>query len=575
MKNNFDFKYLVPTPDTTANCALSRWNDSLNGLSEFLKRYMSSRQSLEFGFNRNLNIKELINLSKETVLNDNDKKDYVINYHKYGDLKAYICGFEIPLIDTLHPFLGTNWQCYIQDNEVIESTSIDGVIVHVFNYNSELTINEKITAFLDGLNALKNDVENVMTQTQISTYFNKSIYYTQTTKQNVLQRLNNSINLLNSLTTNAKNFIFGFKNKKEIEESTNLLNSIYIDNNEVLLDETERQLYNDLYYLGKTPLLNNTLDLDINLNESDYINSVYFKPRGIEPIFYDQQSNLIKYNGLETGHLLVYFRFVFSEEPTITPFLSHDGTHVPLSKQEIKIRFSKQLSRIEESPEFGDFRSYWDDDEECPIYYDDDGISHLMTLDSNTDFMGGKDYTFWTSPVTKTDNGYMFECCMPLAFYNEATHNYGNEFYATKQHENIEIGQVLYRVPVVKRLRQNIEEAIVNTHIAKCMSDIASANDNNADDDNTVILGGVVVDDFTQGLYTVAEQQNIASEDEYGEVKITRLTDSNGVDNGVYDLMINYSQTGELTYNDITMPKTGRAIDIITLFDVLKRLNLI
>jgi hypothetical protein len=104
MNNMFDFSYFVPTPDTTANCALSRWNDSLMGLSDFLKAYMSSRQSLESGFSRNLNIAELLNLAKSTVKDSDEKNDYVINYLKYGDLKANVCGFEIPLVDFYNPF---------------------------------------------------------------------------------------------------------------------------------------------------------------------------------------------------------------------------------------------------------------------------------------------------------------------------------------------------------------------------------------------------------------------------------------------------------------------------------------
>ena len=63
MNNKLEFNYFVPTPDTTANCALSRWNDGLMGLSDFLKTYMSTRQSLEFGFSRSLNIKEILNLN--------------------------------------------------------------------------------------------------------------------------------------------------------------------------------------------------------------------------------------------------------------------------------------------------------------------------------------------------------------------------------------------------------------------------------------------------------------------------------------------------------------------------------
>ena len=102
MNNEFNFEYFVPTPDTTANCALSRWNDGLFGLSDFIKSYMSSQQDVCFGFNRPLNLSELIHLI--TGSNLNGKCDYILDYKKYGDLKAKVCGFDIPLLNILKQF---------------------------------------------------------------------------------------------------------------------------------------------------------------------------------------------------------------------------------------------------------------------------------------------------------------------------------------------------------------------------------------------------------------------------------------------------------------------------------------
>lgn len=268
------------------------------------------------------------------------------------------------------------------------------------------------------------------------------------------------------------------------------------------------------------------------------------------------------------------------EKPSLVPFVSHDGTNVPLSEQNLTIEWSYQnevksasyIPGLKQSP-------YWDKDEECPIYYDDEGNTHLMTLENNIDFMGGRDYTFWSSPVQKTENGYRFECCIPLAFYNELSDSYSNEYYATKQHEGIEIGQVMYRVPVVKRMRQNIEEAVVNTQLANGLINITKASDgtdgeeNDAENDNTVILGGVVVDDFTEGLYPVVDSQKIATEINYGDVKLSRIKDENGNYNtDLLDALYNYSETGSLSYRSTTIPDEGRSIDLITMFDVLKYL---
>jgi hypothetical protein len=576
MNNMFDFSYFVPTPDTTANCALSRWNDSLMGLSDFLKAYMSSRQSLEFGFSRNLNIAELLNLAKSTVKDSDEKNDYVINYLKYGDLKANVCGFEIPLVDFYNPFLQTNWMYDHHLKKTID-ISTQGCVLHVVNFkDSGLTQAERLEATINGFNSLIYDIENEMTDASFSYYFGNS-----STRQQRINACNREINKINSMSVDAKNYIFGYSDIKELKESIDATISILgnYEDKAINLDNTNIQLYRDYCYkkltVGGYPYSN----FYIGINRVFELNSLlnkYFHTLGIDFIlqnnYYDVRSKVPKYwygDQYNKNHIFVYFRFLINEKPTLTPFISHDGTSIPLSKQDLHITYSMFTSAKTSNSYNGQFynSAYWDKEEENPVYYDADGNAHLMTLENNIDGMGGRDYTIWSSPVQKTENGYQFECCMPLAFYNEATDSYGNEYYATKTHDGIEVGQVMYRVPVVKRMRQNIEEAIVNTHLTKCLNNLVPATNENAEDDETVVLGGVVVDDFTEGLYPVAETQNIASEKEYGEVKVVKATED------VLNLMYHYSETGELDYNNMSMPKNGRAIDMITLFDVLKYFN--
>lgn len=573
MNNNFEFSYFVPTPDTTANCALSRWNDSLMGLSDFLKAYMSSRQSLEFGFSRNLNIAELLNLAKPTVKDSDNKNDYVINYRKYGDIKANVCGFEIPIVDFLHPFLHRIWLYDVNRNISFDTLYLNGYVCHVFNYNSNLTLDEKIEATIEAFQILRNDVANVMTDSEIAIYFNKNLSSDPRTRSEVLSMIDDVFTKIENMEDSAKNFIFGFKNKKDLDENLNTSQNLYF-NDYISLSNTNISLYRDLscyYALFGYPNTRN-FKFNINRTELEYMLNKYIRPHGIDFVIEEANDSKISHNGLNKKQLLVYFKFTMTEKPTVTPFVSHDGTKVPLSKQDISLSCSYQSNQTGYTGMYW-LGSYWDENEECPVYYDAEGNPQLMTLENNIDCMGGRDYTIWSSPVQKTENGYQFECCMPLAFYNEASDSYSNEYYATKAHDGVEIGQVMYRVPIVKRMRQNIEEAIVNTHLTKCLSDLVPATNENAEDDETVVLGGVVVDDFTEGLYPVAETQRIANETDYGEVKIVKVKDSEGNDNGVLDLMYHYSETGELSYNDMTMPETGRAIDMITLFDTLKAIG--
>ncbi len=570
MNNTFDFSYFVPTPDTTANCALSRWNDGLMGLSDFLKSYMSSRQSLEFGFSRNLNIKELLNLAKSTVYDDNHKFDYVINYRKFGDIKANVCGFDIPIVDFNHPFLVQEVLRNATTNEIIDFLSPYKVgISHVYNCNSTLSESERVEATKDALDRFKTAIQDqtLISDDQLHIIFKKN-NGNYRTRQQIINELDTAISVIDNLSSGIVDFIFGFESREKLES----ISGNYPIPGTNSYNTSSHDFYRDFccntYCCTSTGSVA-TFILNISDCYKQEFQDRYLTPFGIEfsyvePLHYRRNAN-------EKSHLLLFFKFDITEKPTIAPFVSHDGTLIPTTEQRFNIQYSLQYSKNRGT--YILYKSYWDNSEECPVYFDAENVAHPMTLESNINGMGGRDYTFWSSPVQKTESGYQFECCMPLAFYNAESDSYSNEYYATKAHEGIEIGEVMYRVPVVKRMRQNIEEAIVNTHLTKCLSNLVPATNENAEDDDTVVLGGVVVDDFTEGLYPVAETQKIATETEYGEVKIVKVKDSDGDDNGVLDLMYHYSETGDLSYDGMTMPETGRAVDMITLFDTLKAIG--
>ena len=381
MNNMFDFSYFVPTPDTTANCALSRWNDSLMGLSDFLKTYMSSRQSLEFGFSRNLNIAELLNLAKSTVKDSDDKDDYVINYLKYGDLKANVCGFEIPLVDFYNPFLQTNWMYDHHLKKTIE-ISTQGCVLHVVNFkDSGLTQAERLEATINGFNSLIYDIENEMTDASFSYYFGNS-----STRQQRINAYNREINKINSMSVDAKNYIFGYNDIKELKESIDATISILgnYEDKAINLDNTNIQLYRDYCYkkltVGGYPYSNFYIGINRDFELNSLLNK-YFHTLGIDFVlqnnYYDVRSKVPKYwygDQYNKNHIFVYFRFLINEKPTLTPFISHDGTSIPLSKQDLRITYSMFTSAETSNSYNGQFynSAYWDKDEENPVYYDAD-----------------------------------------------------------------------------------------------------------------------------------------------------------------------------------------------------------
>ena len=216
MNNSFDFTFFVPTPDTTANCALSRWNDSLSNLSDFIKAYMTSQQSLSFGFSRNLNVKEMLNLNKERIKTEDDKFTYVLDYNKYGNLNANVCGFSIPLIDFYNPFLlkrNFDVQHFYRD------TALNNYVVHVFNKNSDNSVSERKSATLSALNKFIIDLNNseITSDNQIARIFRKNDNGTNVSRQQAVSEIQNAINAIQTLTaTSPLNVVFAFSDKNNI-----------------------------------------------------------------------------------------------------------------------------------------------------------------------------------------------------------------------------------------------------------------------------------------------------------------------------------------------------------------------
>lgn len=554
MINEFEFEYFVPTPDTTANCALSRWNDSLFSLSEFIKNYMTSQQDVCFGFNRPLNISELIRLKTG---NTQGVLKHLLDYQKYGDLKAKICGFDVPLLNKEQPFLFLNWYYDKNENKFINALSVNRV-AHVINKNSSYNSITRKSKFIEALNAIIYDITNEYSDDKVKYYFGES-----STKPLAITALNNVITELNSLTNYQSNFIFGFNDKEDFDN--NVINNGYTqcnysaDSYTTYMDEN---LFTDIAWVSdsvesfETPV---SPELPFVLENIQPIIEEYFNSRGLNVIFQKTINPAISYincYGDVEGHIFICFRFLLKESPVPSKFLSHDGSYIPLSKQVVSIKPSLVPTTIcTGNGSSLPIKIMWDLDEEKPIYIDENGDSKFLSLEIQKNNIGGIDYTIWSTPVQKTSNGYKFECILPLAFYNIESDSYNNEYYSTKT------GDVLYRVPVFRKLRQNAEDVLFDEQKTRALNNISCVDDNNYNNDANVVLGGAVVDDFTNKLYTVVDKQEIASKTEYGEVKIQPITES------VMTQLLNYSYGSSWS-----LPTSGRAVDGIGVMDILNNI---
>lgn len=553
MNNEFNFEYFVPTPDTTANCALSRWNDGLFGLSDFIKSYMSSQQDVCFGFNRPLNLSELIHLI--TGSNLNGKGDYILDYKKYGDLKAKVCGFDIPLLNNKTPLLFLNWY-YDKNEEIFVNNLSVNRVAHVINKNSNYNSITRKSKFIEAINAIIADITNEYSNDKLKYYFGDSF-----TKNLAITALTNVISELNNLTSDKSNFIFGFNDKDDFND--NVITSGYTHCNYNSISSTtyiNDDLFKDIAWFSDSVAFNETPaspELPFLLENINYIIEDYFNSRGLDVVLQKTENPAITYsNSYSNGHIFICFKFLLKEYPVPSKFLSHDGSYIPLSKQTISIKAS--LVPTVECYGKGStlpIKILWDSVEEKPVYIDENGNANYLTNESQDNYNGGVDYTIWSTPVQKTGNGFKFECIMPLAFYNSESNSYNNEYYS------INSGNVLYRVPVFRKIRQNVEDVVFDEQKAKALNNITNVDSNSFNKDETVVLGGAVIDDFTSQLYTVVDKQEIASFLDYGNVKVTNI-DSDTL------AYLDYYMVG----GDYVLPEQGRCVDAKGVVDIINGL---
>lgn len=554
MINEFNFEYFVPTPDTTANCALSRWNDGVCELSEFIKSYMSAQQDVCFGFNRPLNITELIKLKTGNAYGE--KQSYLLDYTKYGALKAKICGYDVPLLNKEQNFLFLNWYYDENAEKFVNKLSVNR-IAHVINKNSEYNSNTRKSKFIEAINAIIYDIQNEYSDEKIKYYFGES-----STKSLAITSLNNVIAAINNLNNYQSDFIFGFNDKEDF--SNNVITRGYTwcnYNSESYTEYIDDKLFSDLAWISDSVEPNETPvspELPFVLENINQIFCDYFATRGLDIVLQKTINPAItNINCYDNGHIFICFRFLLKEYPVPSKFLSHDGTYIPLSKQTILI--SPSLVPTTYCHGNGNtlpVKILWDSDEEKLIYINENGDSDYLTLEPQSNNIGGIDYTIWSTPVQKTSNGYKFECIMPLAFYNSASGTYNNEYYSTKT------GEVLYRVPVFRKLRQNVEDVIFDEQKTRALNKITMVDDSNYNSANTVVLGGAVIDEFTNQLYNVIDKQEFASKNDYGTVMLQSINEDFMTE------LLKYS-SGESEWN---LPLEGRAIDGVGAIDLLNNL---
>ena len=324
MNNEFNFEYFVPTPDTTANCALSRWNDGLFGLSDFIKSYMSSQQDVCFGFNRPLNLSELIHLI--TGSNLNGKGDYILDYKKYGDLKAKVCGFDIPLLNNKTPLLFLNWY-YDKNEEIFVNNLSVNRVAHVINKNSNYNSITRKSKFIEAINAIIADITNEYSNDKLKYYFGDSF-----TKNLAITALTNVISELNNLTSDKSNFIFGFNDKDDFND--NVITSGYTHCNYNSISSTtyiNDDLFKDIAWFSDSVAFNETPaspELPFLLENINYIIEDYFNSRGLDIVLQKTENPAITYsNSYSNGHIFICFKFLLKEYPVPSKFLSHDGSY--------------------------------------------------------------------------------------------------------------------------------------------------------------------------------------------------------------------------------------------------------
>lgn len=199
-------------------------------------------------------------------------------------------------------------------------------------------------------------------------------------------------------------------------------------------------------------------------------------------------------------NLVTFFRITFETEEVLldSNFISHDGTSIPVTEQNITITVELCYSdstnwNFETQKPLSDMRG-----NTASALFD-------MENDDNSDGLYGRDCTLWTTPTEKTIYGYKWQCALPISFLMPDNLSVSNIYFDRQSGEF----EALYTVPVVKRFFQNIEKAIYDTHLLNCLHDYNKTEEEiNEENNEYIVVGGVNLDENTENLYPVAEDND-------------------------------------------------------------------
>lgn len=219
----------------------------------------------------------------------------------------------------------------------------------------------------------------------------------------------------------------------------------------------------------------------------------------LSELLVDHDLDLVKTsNG--ASNLVTFFRITFETEETLlnSNFISHDGTSIPVTEQNITITVELCYSdstnwNFETQKPLSDLRG-----NTASALFD-------MENDDNSDGLYGRDCTLWTTPTEKTIYGSKWQCALPISFLMPDNLSVSNIYFDRQSGEF----EALYTVPVVKRFFQNIEKAIYDTHLLNCLHDYNKTEEEiNEENNEYIVVGGVNLDENTENLYPVAEDND-------------------------------------------------------------------
>lgn len=219
----------------------------------------------------------------------------------------------------------------------------------------------------------------------------------------------------------------------------------------------------------------------------------------LSELLVDHDLDLVKIsNG--ASNLVTFFRITFETEETLldSNFISHDGTSIPVTEQNITITVELCYSdstnwNFETQKPLSDLRG-----NTASALFD-------MENDDNSDGLYGRDCTLWTTPTEKTIYGSKWQCALPISFLMPDNLSVSNIYFDRQSGEF----EALYTVPVVKRFFQNIEKAIYDTHLLNCLHDYNKTEEEiNEENNEYIVVGGVNLDENTENLYPVAEDND-------------------------------------------------------------------